>query len=278
MAEQNVTPLDDQLFAAARKGDIGVLTSLLDEDPDKLQAREQPYEWSLLHAAAHTGQLAAVDLLLTRGLDANTREKGDNTYAMHWAAAAGHLDIVRRLADAGGDVVGHGDDHSLEVIGWATGWDGCDDETHRQLANFLVSRGAKHNIFSAIAMNLPDEVRRIVRDDPTILTKGQSHNEDYQLPLHFAARKNRIEMVALLMDLGADPMGRDASGVTPLHVAASQGQADIVRLLLSAGADPSIRDNIHDSDVIGWADYFEQPEIVEILRNHPTPIDPPELP
>ena len=53
----------------------------------------------------------AVDLLLARGLDVNTRERGDNTYAMHWAAAAGHLDVVRRLAEAGGDVIGHGDDH-----------------------------------------------------------------------------------------------------------------------------------------------------------------------
>jgi len=25
---------------------------------------------------------------------------------MHWAAAAGHLEVVRRLADAGGDVIG----------------------------------------------------------------------------------------------------------------------------------------------------------------------------
>ena len=97
---------------------------LLDEHPEKLHARSKPYAWTLLHAAASGGHLAAVDLLLARGLDVNTREKGDNTYAMHWAAAAGHLDVVRRLADAGGDVVGHGDDHQLEVIGWATCWDG----------------------------------------------------------------------------------------------------------------------------------------------------------
>ena len=110
-----------------------------------------------------------VDLLLQRGLDVNTREKGDNTYAMHWAAAAGHLDVVRRLADAGGDVVGQGDDHELEVIGWATCWDGCDDDAHRAIADFLVSRGARHHIFSAIAMNLADEVRRIVAADPSAL-------------------------------------------------------------------------------------------------------------
>ena len=150
---------------------------------------------------------AIVDLLLKRGLDVNAREKGDNTYAMHWAAAAGHLDVVRRLADAGGDVVGHGDDHELEVIGWASAWDGSDDAAHRAIAEFLVSRGARHHIFSAIAFNLADEVRRIVAADPAALSRTQSHNEDFRLPLHFAVRKNRPEMVALLLELGADPLG-----------------------------------------------------------------------
>ncbi len=103
-----------------------------------------------------------MDLLLTRGLDVNIREKGDNTYAMHWAAAAGHLHVVRRLADAGGDVIGDGDDHALEVIGWARCWGGCDDAAHRAVVDFLVSRGARHHIFSAIALNLADEVRGIV--------------------------------------------------------------------------------------------------------------------
>ena len=117
-----------------------------------------------LHAPKDT--LGGVNLLLDRGLDPNARERGDKTYAMHWAAAAGDLPVVRRLADAGGDVVGRGDDHELEVIGWATCWEDCDDDAHRAVANFLVSRGAKHHIFSAIAMGLGDEVRRIVRRIP----------------------------------------------------------------------------------------------------------------
>ena len=102
------------------------------------------------------------------------------------AAAAGHLDVVRRLADAGGDVTGHGDDHELEVIGWATCWDGCDDGAHRAVAEFLIGRGALHHIFSAIAMNLADEVRRIVAHDPAALNRRMSRNEDHQLPLHFS--------------------------------------------------------------------------------------------
>jgi ankyrin repeat protein len=362
---------DQQFFDAARNGDTTTLGVLLDAQPDKLQLRDQPYEWSLLHIAAAGGHLAAVDLLLARGLDVNTRERGDNTYAMHWAAAAGHLDVVRRLAEAGGDVVGEGDDHALEVIGWATCW----DRPQVEVANVLVSRGARHHIFSAIAMGLADEVRRIVAADPAALNQRMSRNEDHRLPLQFAVARTRADLVALLLDLGADPLGVDGSGhsavayattreidrpvlqriremlamellsaerghrppharpldllaalvlgeyevaaellraestliaangpdsgvlhllakrgdvdgvrwlidhgadvnqqwshwdaeVTPLHLAAAFGHADVVRQLLASGADPRIRDSKHDGDVIGWAQHFQQPQIVAIL-------------
>lgn len=364
--------VDGQLFDAAQSGDVNRLSALLDEHPDRLHARSKPYGWTLLHAAAR--HLAAVDLLLKRGVDVNARERGDNTYAMHWAAAAGELEVVRRLADAGGDVVGSGDDHELEVIGWATSWQGCDDEAHRAVAGFLVSRGARHHIFSAIAMNLADEVRRIVAADPSALNRRQSRNENHRTPLHFAAMMKRPEMIDLLLELGADPLAVDGAGlpvaayadapgidrrvmerikgmvsaefrsadrgkrsprgspldlaallslgewdmadrlllgnpgliepvsgvlhllarrndaaavrwlldhgapvngrwsdhgaeVTPLHLAASRGHAEMVRILLDSGADPTIRDSMHDSDPLGWAEYFKRPEIVRILRN-----------
>jgi ankyrin repeat protein len=363
--------VEGRLFAAARDGDVTVLRSLLDEHPDGLHARQKPYSWSLLHTAASKGHLAAVSLLLERGLDVNIREEGDNTYAIHWAAAAGHLDVVRRLADAGGDVVGSGDDHALEVIGWATCWEPC----HGDVAEFLVSRGARHHVFSAIAMNLADEVRRIVARDPSALNARMSRNEDHRMPLHFAVLKKRPEMVQLLLDLGADPLAVDGSGlpaaayatepdtdrhvmerlramtdaeldsavrghraprtgamdlvaalalgdwdtaarlvrddprlmepgagvlhlmakrndlaavkwlldhgadpngrwahwdaeVTPLHLAALAGHAEVARMLLAAGADPSIHDSKHDSDAVGWADFFGRGEIVQILKAH----------
>jgi ankyrin repeat protein len=200
--------VDDPLVEAARAGDVAALAAGLDAQPEKLHLRTPPYEWSLLHHAAQAGRLDAVDLLLRRGVDPNTRETGDNTTAMHWAAAAGHLDVVRRLSDAGGDVVGHGDDHELEVIGWAT----CFDHCHLAVAKLLVERGAKHHIFSAIAANLPDEVRRIVSEDSTAVNRRLSRNEDHRLPLHHAVRMDRRAMVALLLELGADPLAVDGSG------------------------------------------------------------------
>ena len=77
--------VEGQLFEAAKHGDVETLGKLLDEHPEKLEARAKPYEWSLLHTAAHNGHLAAVDLLLKRGLDVNTRERGDNTYGSRQA-------------------------------------------------------------------------------------------------------------------------------------------------------------------------------------------------
>jgi ankyrin repeat protein len=54
--------------------------------------------------------------------------------------------------------------------------------------------------------------------------------------------------------------------VTPLHLAAMQGHVDLVRLLLQAGADPRIRDSRHDSDPLGWAEFFRRPDVVQILK------------
>jgi ankyrin repeat protein len=350
------------LFDAAKAGDTETLAALRNE---QLRVRNAPYGWTLLHAAAAGGHVETVELLLERGLDVNARDIGENAYAMHIAAARGHLEVVRRLADAGGDVIGHGDDHALEVIGWATCW-----EPHPEIAEFLTSRGARHHIFSAIALGLADEVRRIVEERPGALASRMSRNEDNQGPLHFAVAKDQPEMVALLMELGADPLAVDASGhtaaayatsadvdipvmdairaltdaelvsaergrrppngraidllallalgdfttaerfkheiepgilhvmakrgdvtavrwlldhdadpnarwlhwgaeVTPLHLAAAHGHAETVRVLLRAGADPHARDSEHDSDPLGWAEYFGQPHVVDILRSAP---------
>jgi ankyrin repeat protein len=270
--------LEGQLIEAARKGDVETLTALLDKHPEKLNLRAKPYESSLLHFAAQNGHLAAVDLLLKRGLDVNTREKGDNTYAMHWAAAGGHLEVVRRLADAGGDVVGRGDDHALEVIGWATCW----NNYQAAVADFLVSRGAQHNIFSAVAMNLADEVRRIVAADAGALSRRLTRNDNHRTPLHHAVLNNRPAMVDLLLDLGADPLAVDGSGF-PAAVYATRPDTDRrlmekIRDMTSTELDSAVRGHRQPRgtmlDLVAILSLGDWDTAAWLLRENPRLIDP----
>ena len=217
--------IDGQIIDSARHGNVDRLATLLDAHPERLHLKVPPYEASLLFPAAQSGSLDAVDMLLKRGLDVNYREHGDNTYAMHWVAAQGNLAMVRKLADAGGDVIGEGDDHAGGVIGWASCWDHCDDDAHRQVVDFLISRGARHHIFSAVAMNLAEDVRRIVAADPAALNQRQSRNENHRTPLHFAVAMNRPQMVELLLALGADPLSVDGGGM-PVAVYAANIEID----------------------------------------------------
>ena len=83
------------------------------------------------------------------------------------------------------------------------------------------------------------------------------------------SKRGNQAAVQWLLDHGADPNARwshwDAE-VTPLHLAVLGNHAEVVRSLLQAGADPRIRDSKHDSDAMGWAEFFQRSEIVRIIR------------
>ncbi len=89
--------------------------------------------------------------------------------------------------------------------------------------------------------------------------------------LHLMARRDDVDAVKWLLDRGADPNALWAhwdSNLTPLHLAVLGGHTDVVRVLVDAGADPHIRDSKHDSDAIGWAEFFKRADLVEILERH----------
>ncbi len=89
--------------------------------------------------------------------------------------------------------------------------------------------------------------------------------------LHWAVARRRPEAAAWLLDRGADIDRRAAfggtRGVTPLHVAAAwEGSPDCARLLLARGADRSIKDAQHDGTPAGWAAFFKNEEIGEMIE------------
>lgn len=89
----------------------------------------------------------------------------------------------------------------------------------------------------------------------------------------WAAAQGAPGAVELLVAAGFDvnALGRsDVPGNDPwnsaLHVAAQKGDVALAQRLLELGADPNIADKHHKSTPLGWARYFEQPAVVELLE------------
>jgi ankyrin repeat protein len=217
-----------------------MLRGLLANDPSlvRIGNPDARYRgWTGLHAAAQSGHVGAVQLL-ERGAGPNAREAGDNTYPLQWAAAKGHLETVRALLDAGSDVHGIGDDHVLDVIGWATFYHAPAHASrgNTDVVSLLLRRGARHHIFSAISVGDLHLIQKLVEQNPEALDRHMSRFEQGQTPLHFAMSRNRYDILDLLIGLGADLEAEDKNGHTPLAAAMLRGDREAMSRLQAAGA------------------------------------------
>jgi ankyrin repeat protein len=79
--------------------------------------------------------------------------------------------------------------------------------------------------------------------------------------------------VQLLVSAGFDVNALGRSDIpsnqpwhTALHVAAEKGDLALAQTLLDLGADPNIPDKHYASTPLGWARYFDQPAIADLLE------------
>lgn len=106
----------------------------------------------------------------------------------------------------------------------------CSPKTRRSFAS--TRRTALHLAASAeIAVMLLDAGADInARNRHKAYGPGNS-------PLSAAAYQQRLDVVRLLIERGADVNQGDNAGFTPLHLAAANGYLEIAGILLNAGAD-----------------------------------------
>jgi ankyrin repeat protein len=184
--------------------------------------------WAAEHNYRHR-----VALLLDQGVDVNGRSGRNDQTAYEHALRAGHDGLAAYLLQRGAQKI------ELDPL-----------ETFAHLC--IAGRS--------------DDARARLAVDPSLLDRmGEYGRMDM---LHRAVSKKRRDGVRLIVELGVDVNGIvHGTGLdrAPLHNAAGGGDLDIVALLIELGADPTTRDPTFHAAPIGWAAYGRHPRVVEHL-------------
>jgi uncharacterized protein len=184
---------------------------------------------AFLHSA-ETGDLTAVKLFLTAGMNPNTADD-DGTALMH-AAYEGRTEVVAALLKAGADVNQEKGSHTALRSAASGG--------HIDTLRVLLGKGPNAE---AINGAFVEAVRTRHLDCARLLAdKGATVKEVGSFAMAVVAKdgwgdEEVSDTVKFLLALGADPNGKDAEGITPLMQAADSGYPATVRLLLDRGAD-----------------------------------------
>jgi ankyrin repeat protein len=250
--------------------DAATLTLLLDAGADV--AHPNAHGWTPLHQAAYGDRADLARLLLDAGAPADVSGRGAGGTPLVVALFWGHHAVVDVLLTAGRHpdnlrvAAGTGD---LERLAELVPAPGAPTEAAGALRGFYRPHGG----FPAWtpsddAQEILDEAlswaARSDRADAVALLVERGARLDADVyrgtALTWAAAAGASSALARLIELGA-AVDHQATfggpthgeGVTALHIAAQSGQAAAVDLLLAAGADPSPRDSLYDGTASGWA-------------------------
>jgi ankyrin repeat protein len=230
VTEAQVRSLQD----AASRGDLARLKALLDATPGLINEVGGPGVRTALHHAVFGRSESAVKFLLERDADPNIRCEGDNAYPLHFAAEKNDLALICLLIEHGADPIGEGDYHELEIIGWATAFENI--PVVPEVVECLLSHGARHNVFSAVAVGDVEAIRIIVARSPDVLERRLETANRRRMPLHLAVMKRQQQSLITLLELGANPESLDEATFTALDQAAMNGDREMADILLARGA------------------------------------------
>ncbi len=214
-----ISPVQEQISAAIAQGDNATAMRLLETDGSLIQACDRR-GGTPLHIAAEEGNEEMVSWLLRRR--ANVRKED-----------------MRGLT-------------ALDRAALAASPQNDQAKQFPSIAKLLLEAGAEVTIRGAVALADVSRVRDLVRADPGTLR----HLDREGGLLTLAVKHGQLEMVRVLLDLGADVDERTMleeleeptlSWGKPLWNAALAGERDITELLLDRGADPNA--NVYAS---GW--------------------------
>ena len=219
---------------AAVLPDLRLLRALIARGVPLVAPAGQPT--ALLAATRDTwhGRPEAVMTLLANGADPGARDAEGRT-PLHHAARSTDPGVAALLLDAAA-VIDALDEEGRSPLAIA-----CQSGNWR-MAKFLVERGARVHPSGGqpvlLAAAAPEEddpagVQFLLRQKAAIDARGR----EGRTALHGAAMAGHADIVAALLDAGADPALRDDDGLDAWLLAARTGRQPVMEALLAAGSD-----------------------------------------
>jgi ankyrin repeat protein len=282
-------PILSVLFAAAATGNDAVLHTILDYntkfifalsgDPETAQIANingvsvvPKKSWTLLHAAAWSGQTSTVRSLLQRGVSGNTETAFSLTplgliaVVPHDQLLQQHLTIAALLISHGGSIFKGGFGNTPLHLAALAG--------HNGLVTILLSRGASvawenwegelalhcavHSGHSSVASTLIEHG-----------SNAKQLSKRNLPPLHEAVLAGNLDMVKGLFTAGINTDLFAPDGITALHVASSAGKIEIIRHLLNNGTGLEWRTTAYGLSPLDVAASNGQLEAVKTIMDSP---------
>src|SRR5262245_7809284 len=283
------------LMWAAAEGHTAVVRALIDAGADVDATVDSGFK--AFFFAVRGGHLDTVRAFLAAGADVNamTRPKSVPGGArrglgrpgaralpispLMLAVQNGHFELAIALIDAGADPndvrTGFTPLHMIAGLRKPDSSDisdpappvGAGRLSSADFVREIVKRGANVNF-------------RLPKGAPKLPNTSSSIGAEGATPLLFAADREDVPLMRLLLELGADPLLPNATGTTPLMAAAGVGTAEpqeeageesealeALKMLLDLGADVNSVDKNGDTAMHGAA-YNISPLVVKLLAEH----------
>lgn len=181
---------------------------------------------------------------------------------MGWAAKYNQLDRMKLLVEHGVDV--NCADSRLQK----TPYELAVVHGNTEIAEYLLKHGAKESElselddFAAACLGANESrVRSLLSTSPDLIKRLGLHRSQL---LQLAAEGDKRDAIRLMVKLGFDV--NEVSRTAAIHNAAMCGHLEMVKLLIELGADPSIRDAEFNGLPSGWAEFNGKTEVAEYLR------------
>lgn len=263
------------VHVACRQGFYRVVKLLLEHDgPAVVEAEDMWSHQTPLHFASAAGHLEIVKALLAKEYHVNINAKnGDDETALSLACQHGHVHIASFLLDHGASF---GDDKAMFLqLACESG--------KLDVLNLLLERGLYVNdAYDAVShqsllhfacqskKSSPDVVEWLLKIDSALVN---ARDVDQMSAMHYASDCGNAKVVQTLLSCGGDPnLVEQSMGFTPLLFACTCDRVETVRTLLLHGVDVHCFDNV-GLQAIHHACMNGHVDVVDMLLQHGIPVN-----